>query len=258
MRPFPDRSGRLVSLLLTVCVLFAILAAPTGAEPPSPPPYYAITHVKVVTGTGASIDDATVLLANGLIESVGKNVKVPGDARVIDGKGLSLFPGMIDALTTLAQKKDEAASGERKTAPVITGPEDRPQTTPWVNAADELTDDLRIEKWRKAGFTAAITSPEKGIFAGQAALINLSGRSGSEAVIATPVAQRLNLNGEEAFRSFPGSLMGTLENSTHPKVLANTAKHFTFTRCGESNLYGMVDAQIAVVEGELLSETVTS
>jgi len=46
-------------------------------------------------------------------------------------------------------------------------------------------------------------------------------------------------------------LMGTLENSTHPKLLANTAKHFAFTRCGESNLYGMVDAHIAVVEGEL-------
>ena len=48
-------------------------------------------------------------------------------------------------------------------------------------------------------------------------------------------------------------LMGTLENSPHPKVLANTAKHFAFTRCGESNLYGMVDAQIAVVESELLA-----
>jgi hypothetical protein len=46
--------------------------------------------------------------------------------------------------------------------------------------------------------------------------------------------------------------MGTLENSTHPKLLANTAKHFAFTRCGELNLFGMVDAQIAVVEGELL------
>ena len=46
-------------------------------------------------------------------------------------------------------------------------------------------------------------------------------------------------------------LMGTLENCTHPKVLANTAKHFAFTRCGELNLYGMVDAQIAVVEAEL-------
>jgi len=53
-------------------------------------------------------------------------------------------------------------------------------------------------------------------------------------------------------------LMGTLENSPHPKVLANTAKHFAFTRCGESNLYGMVDAQIPVVEGELLTGTVTS
>jgi hypothetical protein len=49
-------------------------------------------------------------------------------------------------------------------------------------------------------------------------------------------------------------LMGTLEKSTHPKVLANTAKHFAFTRCGELNLYGMVDAQIAALEGELLAE----
>lgn len=48
-------------------------------------------------------------------------------------------------------------------------------------------------------------------------------------------------------------LMGTMENSTHPKLLANTAKHSAFTRCGELNLFGMVDAQIAVVEGELLT-----
>ena len=48
-------------------------------------------------------------------------------------------------------------------------------------------------------------------------------------------------------------LMGTLENSTHPKVLAHTAKHFAFTRCGELNFNGMVDAQIAVIENELLA-----
>ena len=48
-------------------------------------------------------------------------------------------------------------------------------------------------------------------------------------------------------------LMATLQNSAQPKVLANTAKHFAFTRCGELNLYGIVDAQIAVLEGELLS-----
>jgi hypothetical protein len=48
-------------------------------------------------------------------------------------------------------------------------------------------------------------------------------------------------------------LMGALENSRDPKLLANTAKHFAFTRCAELNLYGMVDAQIPVVEAELLA-----
>lgn len=48
-------------------------------------------------------------------------------------------------------------------------------------------------------------------------------------------------------------LMGTLENSTHSKLLANAAKHFAFARCGESNLYGIVNAQIGIVEAELLA-----
>ncbi len=43
-------------------------------------------------------------------------------------------------------------------------------------------------------------------------------------------------------------LMAALENSTQSKVLANTAKHYAFTRCGELNLFGMVDTQIEVVE----------
>lgn len=49
-------------------------------------------------------------------------------------------------------------------------------------------------------------------------------------------------------------LMGTLENSKDPKLLANMAKHFAFTRCSELNLYGIVDTQIAVVENELLPD----
>ena len=48
-------------------------------------------------------------------------------------------------------------------------------------------------------------------------------------------------------------LMATVENAPHPKALANTAKHFAFTRCGELNLYGMVDAQTALIESELLA-----
>ena len=48
-------------------------------------------------------------------------------------------------------------------------------------------------------------------------------------------------------------MMARLESATHPKALANTVKHLAFTRCGELNLHGMVDAQVAALEGELLS-----
>jgi hypothetical protein len=53
-------------------------------------------------------------------------------------------------------------------------------------------------------------------------------------------------------------LMGAIEHSRAPKLLANVAKHFGFSRCGEFNLYGMVDAQLAVVEGELLASNTLS
>jgi hypothetical protein len=47
-------------------------------------------------------------------------------------------------------------------------------------------------------------------------------------------------------------LMSTLENSQHPKALANVTKHLAFTRCCELNFHGIVDTQIAVLEYELL------
>jgi len=50
-------------------------------------------------------------------------------------------------------------------------------------------------------------------------------------------------------------LLALLENSGHPKALANTAKHLAFTRCGELNLHGMVDAQIAMLEDQLFARS---
>jgi len=46
-------------------------------------------------------------------------------------------------------------------------------------------------------------------------------------------------------------LMAAIENAVHPKALANTVKHFAFTRCGELNVNGMVNAQVALIEGRL-------
>ncbi|MCI0451171.1 MAG: amidohydrolase, partial [Candidatus Latescibacteria bacterium] len=202
-----------MTLALFALVALAWVVAPLEAEPPTPPPYYAIQNVRVVTGAGTPIEGATVLLADGLIEAVGKNVKIPGDARVIDGKDLTLYPGLIDAMTTIAQKQEpESSGGERvmRTASAIMGPEDRPATTPWITAVEQLAADAKVEKWRTAGFTAAVTTPEKGIFAGQAALINLVDKPDGQAVLSTPVAQRLNFAGAGELRSFPGSLMGVL------------------------------------------------
>ena len=51
-------------------------------------------------------------------------------------------------------------------------------------------------------------------------------------------------------------LMSSIEDSAYPKSLANTAKHLAFARCGELNLYGMVEAQVATVEDELFANVV--
>ena len=51
-------------------------------------------------------------------------------------------------------------------------------------------------------------------------------------------------------------LMATIENSANPKALANTLKHLAFARCGELNLYGMVETQVATVEHELFANVV--
>lgn len=54
-------------------------------------------------------------------------------------------------------------------------------------------------------------------------------------------------------------LMETLESSTHPKVFASRAKHVAFSCCGDLHVYEMVDAQLPVVDGELLaSDALTS
>jgi hypothetical protein len=51
-------------------------------------------------------------------------------------------------------------------------------------------------------------------------------------------------------------LMATIQHSSEPAALAHSLKHFSFTRCGELNLYGMVDAQIALIESELLASPI--
>jgi hypothetical protein len=51
-------------------------------------------------------------------------------------------------------------------------------------------------------------------------------------------------------------LLATIEDAKHPKAVANSAKHLAFTRCGELNLFSMVEEQVATVEHELFAGVV--
>jgi len=88
--------------------------------------------------------------------------------------------------------------------------------------------------------------------AGENIVDNLTACQSTEEKIET-LAEILCRAGDE-FAAALLVLMATLENAEHPKALANMAKHLAFTRCGELNLNGMVDAQIAALEGKLLTD----
>ncbi len=186
----------------------------------SGPRYFAVVNARIVTGTGTVIDSGTVVIAKGLIQSVGANVTVPPEAWVIDGKGLTVYPGLIDAGTDLGLPKEEGSEsgatgrGRRRAAPsgeIAKGPEDRPGTTPWRVAADELKiDDKRIETWRNAGFTTALTVPDGGIFPGQATVIDLAGDRSGDYIVKAMATLPISFKPIGAWWGFPDSLMGTI------------------------------------------------
>ena len=79
-------------------LLIPLLACVALAQPQ--PTSIAIRNAKIVTVSGPTIAKGTVVLRNGLIESVGDSATVPPDALVIDGEGMTVYPGLIDALST--------------------------------------------------------------------------------------------------------------------------------------------------------------
>src|SRR5437870_441752 len=87
-------------------ICHAPMCSPLGAPLRAPnrdrlqPTVFAIRSARVITEPGKVLNDATVVIRDGLIEAAGKDVKAPTDALVIDGKGLTVYPGFIDALNT--------------------------------------------------------------------------------------------------------------------------------------------------------------
>ncbi|MGC1257775.1 MAG: amidohydrolase family protein [Candidatus Acidiferrales bacterium] len=185
------------------------------------PRYFAIKNARIVPVSGAGIENGTVVVACGLVAAVGSNVTIPPEAWVIDGTGLTVYPGLIDAGTNVGLPPEEGAGqpaagagARRRAAPaggIASGREDRPGTSPWRVAADELKlDDKRLETWRSAGFTTALTMPDGGIFPGQATVIDLAGERAGDYVVRAMATVPISLKPTDGWFTFPDSLMGTI------------------------------------------------
>src|SRR5262249_1366078 len=94
-----SRKPFVLLILLMVAVALPTIA-PSMVEG-SAESAYAIRGAKIFTLTGEPIENGTLVIKGGKIESVGRNVSVPSGAKVINGKGLQIYPGLFDSMTQL-------------------------------------------------------------------------------------------------------------------------------------------------------------
>ncbi len=132
---------------------------------------FALTNVAVETVTNGRLENATVILRNGIIKAVGTHVPIPPDATVIDCKGLTVYPGMIDSGTRLGLQEIESIS-------LTQDYDEIGDLTPEMDALTAVNpNSVLIPVTRVSGVTSVIAYPAGGLFPGTAALIHLHGYS---------------------------------------------------------------------------------
>ncbi len=190
---------------------------------------FAIRGGTVVTVTGAVIQKGTIIVRNGLIESVGADVTIPGDARVIDATGMTVYPGLIDAHSAYGLRQETPAGGQGRGGGAP--PNDPAQfflaqaaaqsaQTPGAGLLPEVTavDQLQVaettfDSQRAAGITTALTAPRTGVFQGQSAIINLGTDAAEKLILKAPASLNVGLGGGRGFGGgggYPNSAMGVL------------------------------------------------
>ena len=118
---------------------------------------YAITHVNVIPAPGKRIDQATVIIKDGLITAVGKSIAIPTEAVVIKADSMFLYAGFIDGLSRAGvNKPKEEATRERVKDPGNPAPE-RAGIAPQNDVRNSLNaSDKGIEDLRNIGFTLSM------------------------------------------------------------------------------------------------------
>ena len=167
---------------------------------------------KLLTVSHGTIDDGVVVMENGRITAVGSVnlVHVAKNARVIDVKGMTVYPGLIDSETALGLTE---ISAEPMTNDLIESSE---EIMPHMHVYDAFhAESELIPVTRLNGITNAIVAPaNRDTLPGQDSFVQLAGRSAEEMLLVRDVALPLNFSGEQRrdergeSRKFPSTRMG--------------------------------------------------
>ncbi len=220
MRSRLTRSSRSPTLALAFLTGLATTATAQLGER-AIPGTYAITNARIVPGAGPTIDRGTIVIRDGLIVAAGAAVSAPADARIIDGAGLSIYPGLIDGLSNLGvpTRRGAGAAGAggggflgqaapQQVATAAPNSEHPVGLQPELRMVDimEFEGDV-LDGARGAGITTVLAAPRDGIFMGQSAVINLAGASAQDMLVKSPVALHIGFTPVRG-QGYPNSLLG--------------------------------------------------
>jgi imidazolonepropionase-like amidohydrolase len=172
----------------------------------------AITDGKLLTITHGTIDNGVLIIENGKIAAVGaaNSVKVPANAQVIDAKGMTVYPGLIDSETHLGLTEIEA---DRMTNDLV---ETSDEIMPHMHVSDAFhAETVLIPVTRYNGITNAIVAPEsRDTLPGQDSFIQLAGTDATQMLLIRDIAMPLNFTGSQrrnesfANAQYPQTRMG--------------------------------------------------
>jgi len=152
---------------------------------------FALTHAKIFTLAGAPIEDGTLVIRDGKIAAIGRNVEVPAGAQVIDAKGLQIYPGLFDPITQMGLSEISAVNA------TVDSTETGAYNSDVVAATAISPSSEHIPVTRASGITEVLAVPDsggfdsggsRGVIGGQASAIHLSGWTIDEMLIKKSVA----------------------------------------------------------------------
>ena len=181
---------KIVILICTICVsvMAQQIGNPTTQQGVLPPRgVIAIRNARIVTVSGPDIENGTVVIRDGKIEAVGASVNVPAGAQTIEGRGLSVYPGMIDAGTNMGLV--EVPQGANGTVDLSEVGDFNPNAKAIIAVNPHSA---HVAVTRVEGVTNTVTMPTGGLISGQAALINLLGTAPKEMAVVPQAALVIN------------------------------------------------------------------